>query len=335
MSVTLLSNDVEPATPIPALHQLYGTSPIGHPHPRFSATVPREFVHRASVAEVLLTGWLPLEDDRFLAAAQWPRAHSYFTSTCGMRYDPTLIAETVRQLGTLLAHAEYEVPLDSHFLMSELRFSCDPGQLRVLGKPAELSLAAGISGIRRSGRQLSAFDVDVEIVRDGRPVGSGHAKASILRPGVYRRLRAGRSAPEPEAAGPLPEPVAPALVDRRYAPDVVLSPGGEPGRWLLRADQRHPILFEHPNDHIPGMVMLEAARQIALLLVPGGTAVEAENSFLRYVEFDSPCVIEAEERPAADPAHTAVHVRAEQDGRTVFTSTMTLARPDTAVRRAS
>ncbi|MCK8675974.1 ScbA/BarX family gamma-butyrolactone biosynthesis protein [Streptomyces lichenis] len=334
MSDSLLMLEVEPQAPhtapggayphifIPAQRQ------SSRPQPHFTTTVPKEYVHRAAVAEVLLTGWQPLDEDRFAVSAQWPRAHSYFTSLCGTSYDSTLVAETVRQAGTLVAHAEYGVPLDSNFILNDLQYLCDPTELEVLGTPAELALVVTCSQIRRTrAGQLAGIRFDVEIQRDGRSVGSGMAKATILRPEVYRRIRGEHLTQDPGAGAMLSEPVAPALVDRRYAPDVVLSPGEGEGRWLLRADQRHPVLFEHPGDHIPGMVLLEAARQVTRLLAPGSTAIAAESSFTRYVEFDAPCLIEAEELDSDDPAVRVVSVRAEQDGRTAFSSTITLAAP--------
>ncbi|MCD0484545.1 AfsA/ScbA [Streptacidiphilus sp. ASG 303] len=332
MSTPLLSIDVEPDAPLSAFPQLHGSSanvfiPSQRQHRRFTTTVPKEYVHRASVAEVLLTDWLRLDDSRFIASAQWPRAHSYFTSPCGLYYDSTLVAETIRQVGTLVSHAEYGVPLNSHFILNSLQYRCEPAQLEVLGAPAELSLSVTCSKLRRTGGQVAGVEVGIDILRDGRPMGSGLAKATMLRPEVYRRIRGGRLAPGPGTGMPLAEPVEPALVDRRYAPDVVLSPGDGPRRWLLRADRRHPVLFEHPGDHIPGMVLLEAARQVTRLLAPGSTAVAAESSFERYVEFDAPCLIEAEEHDSPDPAVRTVSVRAEQDGRTAFTTTITLAVP--------
>lgn len=334
MSVTMLENDVELEAPLPLLDRLYGSDsssqvfiPAQRRQSRFTTTVPKEYVHRAAVAEVLLTGWQRLDDSRFVASAQWPRAHSYFTSSCGEHYDPTLVAETIRQVGTLLSHAEFGVPLDSHFILNGLEYTCDPAQLQIFGTPAELSLSITTENVRSRGGQLAGVDFHVDIMRDGRPVGSGVAKASMLRPQVYRRIRGERLTQGARVQAPLAEPVEPALVDRRYAPDVVLAPGDSAGRWLLRADQRHPILFEHPNDHIPGMVLLEAARQVTRVLAPGSTVISTESAFERYVEFDEPCVIEAEECESADPAVRVVSVRAEQDGRTAFTSTIVLAVP--------
>lgn len=48
-------------------------------YPSLTTTVPKEFVHRASVAEVMLTDWERTGQARFTVSAQWPRGHSFFT----------------------------------------------------------------------------------------------------------------------------------------------------------------------------------------------------------------------------------------------------------------
>ncbi|WP_281275492.1 AfsA-related hotdog domain-containing protein [Saccharothrix australiensis] len=41
----------------------------------------------------------------------------------------------------------------------------------------------------------------------------------------------------------------------------MLSPVGRSDSWLPRVDRRHPVLFDHPVDHVPGMALQEAGRQ--------------------------------------------------------------------------
>ena len=53
-----------------------------------TATVPRELVHRVSVAETLLTGWTRTGADRFTLTAQWPRAHQLHVSADRSAYEP-------------------------------------------------------------------------------------------------------------------------------------------------------------------------------------------------------------------------------------------------------
>ncbi|WP_415940302.1 AfsA-related hotdog domain-containing protein, partial [Streptomyces sp. 039-1] len=55
---------------------------------RLTCTVPKEFVHRAALAEVLLTGRTRLSDNRFQVTAQWPRSHSFYTPIAGTHHDP-------------------------------------------------------------------------------------------------------------------------------------------------------------------------------------------------------------------------------------------------------
>ncbi|MFV2121764.1 AfsA-related hotdog domain-containing protein, partial [Streptomyces sp. Act-28] len=53
------------------------------------------------------------------------------------------------------------------------------------------------------------------------------------------------------------------------------------------ADPRHPFFFDHATDHVPGMVLLEAARQAAAL-ASGGTLLRmtgARLTALRFTEF--------------------------------------------------
>ncbi|MFF3876196.1 AfsA-related hotdog domain-containing protein [Streptomyces sp. NPDC001978] len=119
--------------------------------------------------------------------------------------------------------------------------------------------------------------------------------------------------------------MAPALVGRTSPADVVLTPTEEPGRWLLTPDFNHPILFDHHTDHLPGMVLLEAARQAATAAVAPGilTPASASTDFYRYAELDRPCWIEVTRTSPESGTTTTIEVTGRQDGETVFTSTIT------------
>lgn len=283
-----------------------------------TTTVPRQFVHRAAVAEVFLTGWAPGDDTTFSVSAQWPRAHSFFTPVGGC-YDPMLAAETIRQVGSLLAHAAFEVPLDSKFLMWDLNYAVAPEYLTLGSAPADLELDVVCSEIHRRGRRLARLRYEATVRHENRIIATGGASYTCTSAEAYSRLRAARAGatPGPADLGP---PVPPRLVGRSAASDVVLSPSGHPDRWQLRVDSAHPILFDHHNDHVPGMVLLEAARQAARALEPACTpalAASVDSTFHRYVEFGTPCWIEAEF--LADP-DDGVRVTGHQNGELVFSS---------------
>ncbi|MFB6979567.1 ScbA/BarX family gamma-butyrolactone biosynthesis protein [Streptomyces scopuliridis] len=304
--------------------------------PSLTTTVPKEFVHRAAVAEVLLTGWERKDDTRFRVTAQWPRGHSFFSPIDGTHYDPLLATETIRQVGSLLAHAEFDVPLTHHFLMRDLAYTVRPEQLRISGTPAGLDIDVTCTAIRRRGTKLAGLRYEAVLKRDGEVAATGSASYTCTTPEVYRRLRGDRTHCDDRPQLPLTAPVSPRSVGRLSPTDVVLSPTDAPHRWQLRVDTRHPTLFDHPVDHIPGMVLIEAARQGAVSalatwpLLPTGI----QSEFRRYAELDSPCLIEARHvasatdsaaasasATASGDAHTVL-VTGHQNGLPVFTSTV-------------
>lgn len=296
---------------------------------RLTTTAPREYVHRAALAEVFLTAdWSRTDETHFTLNAQWPRGHSFFGPVDGTHYDPMLTAETIRQVGALLAHAGFDVPLGHQFLMWELNYRVHPGLMAVGDAPADLRLDVTCSDIRRRAGRLAGLRYEVLISENGRTLATGNARYTCTSPEVYRRLRADRLADLPAAPAPPTAPVEPRSVGRLSDFDVVLTPTERNDRWQLRVNTRHPVLFDHPGDHIPGMVLLEAARQAVHTLAPGGRPVlpvAMDSAYHRYAEFGSPCWIEIE--PAVDypgSPERLVRVTGRQDGEILFTAITTL-----------
>ncbi|MFD5806958.1 hypothetical protein ACWGOA_36955, partial [Streptomyces sp. NPDC055813] len=48
-------------------------APAAPGHGPWTSTVPSQLVHRAAVAEVMLTSWKRLTETRYTMRAQWPR----------------------------------------------------------------------------------------------------------------------------------------------------------------------------------------------------------------------------------------------------------------------
>ena len=241
-----------------------------------TTTVPREYVHRTSLAEVFLTGCERTDEHTFSLTGQWPRAHTFFTSRDGSGHDPVQAGETIRQVGLYLCHAVYGVPLGHNVLLWSLDFTSRPERMRIGRSPSELTMTAVCTDFTWRGNRFSGF-LSVDIHRDGELAASGTARFACVAPATYRRLRGDRGSSALSRAlpslAPLPRraPIPAASAGRLLPFDVVLAPTDRPGRWELSPDLDHPILFEHANDHHPGMVLVEAARQAACALhVPGG-----------------------------------------------------------------
>lgn len=289
-------------------------------------TVPKELVHRTTVAEVMLTDWDRVDDTHFVVSAQWPRGHSFFTPVADGYHDPLIGCETVRQIGILLGHAEFGVPFGHQFLVWDLALSVHPQYLLMGYEPASLSVSVHCTEINRRGRNLSGLRFEAVFHHDGNIVATGGGSFSCMAPAVYRRVR-GEHAPGGNWHQiPLSSPAAPQSVGRMSPMDVVLSPTDEQNHWQLRVDTRHPVLFEHAVDHVPGMVLVEAARQATAAALGRSSylPLAIANEFKRYVELDSPCTIEAALLPDTSPeGHRSVLVTAHQDGALVFSSTVT------------
>ncbi|WP_329391854.1 hypothetical protein OG625_40965 (plasmid) [Streptomyces sp. NBC_01351] len=306
------------------------TAPVSQPNgfrfPSLTVTVPKELVHRASVAEVVLTDWQRLDDDRFLVTAQWPRAHSFFTPVADGYHDPLIVCETVRQFCILLGHAEFGIPLGHQFVMWDLDVAVRPEHLLVGWAPATLDIEITCTEIERRGKKVSKLRFESVLWREGNIVATGGASYSAMAPTLYRRVRGEHTLGSDWYQLPLIGPAAPQSVGRTSPMDVVLSPTAEPHRWQLRADTRHPILFEHALDHVPGMVLMEAARQAtaAVLKRSSYLPLSISSEFKRYTELDAPCMIEAHLVPgSARDGEETVLVTAHQDGALVFNATVT------------
>ncbi|GAA2987983.1 gamma-butyrolactone biosynthesis protein ScbA [Streptomyces drozdowiczii] len=271
----------------------------------------RRLVHRADPQDVFPTGVTRLSDTRFHVPAHWPRAHRFFAPVGGRHQDPLLIAETMRQAAMLVCHAELGVPLGDAFVMWELNYTTAPEHFLLGDEPWDIEVEVSCSDIRRRGSSLGSMRVDFVLRRDGATLATCGSRISCTSAAAYQRLRGHRAGAAP---GPLPPALPPRAAGRARERDVVLAPAVRPGRWPLRLDTGHPTLFGRPNDHVPGILLLEAARQAATATVPGFLPVSVRSDFLRYVELDVPCWIEATTVPAG-----GVLVRAVQDGGTVFT----------------
>jgi hypothetical protein len=278
------------------------------------------------VAEVFLTSATRQSDTCFELTAQWPRAHTFFQSADGRNHDPLLAAETFRQAGLLLAHSELGVPLGHKFVMQDLTFSARLPHLRIGSGPTDVHLTARCPEVIRRGRTPSGFRMELTIRRDGPAVAVGGGRFTCVSPAVYRKLR-GPQLDRPHTVRPRAarNTLPPSAVGRARPGDVVLAPTPLPNTWLLAPDPDHPILFEHGGDHVPGMVLLEAARQAACNCVAPGTMRPSAMStaFHRYTELDQPCWIEATLAPSGTPDVVTVEVTGRQGGEEVFSTTVT------------
>lgn len=281
----------------------------------WSRTVPRELVHRTSAAEVLLTDVCPgRERNVFDAAASWPRSHPTFPRDGADLHSPLIVVETMRQLGIYLPLLHYGVPPRFRLLITDLFFRLDPDkEPRATANSTDVSCRAVVTDIRTGeAGAVTGLRMEVSIRVGAQVFARAGGGARFVSPERYAALRGARATARP----PVPDGrcVRPdiARIGADHARDVMIAVGDGAVR-LSPADPRHPFFFDHPSDHVPGMVLLEAARQ-AGALASDGWRVRPTAGRLKAVSF-------AEFAPAARvlcvPHHRTCGFRVLQGGRCV------------------
>lgn len=272
----------------------------------YRRTIDRGDVHRWAVSEVFLTDYADLTADKYLAAAQLPPVHHYFgdhTGPAADAPDSMLLLECCRQAATCIAHHGLGVARDSAFHVTEWMLDLTGGTPPPAhDRPRELNIEAAVTRSQvRSGTVRAARYV-LELSHGGTNFGrcdisarySPVEEAEIVR--RYHRKSA------PPLSGSLPAvppgtPVPPADVARRDPANVALADarhiaGGVAA--VVAVPSGHRTHFDHPQDHYTAMILMEAARQAALLAAGSGVRITGYRStFARFAELDAPVRVSA------------------------------------------
>ncbi|GGW69698.1 lactone biosynthesis protein [Streptomyces lucensis JCM 4490] len=307
----------------------------------FERVVPRRLVHKTAADEVLLTDAVRVRPGHFFLAVRRPAGHGLYRPDAAGAGDPTLFVEMLRQTAIYLSHRFYGVPLDHPFIFCALGFDmAAPGAGDADDGTVVLEVRCRETKERSPKR--AAMTLEATLVSEGGVRATGNVTWQAVDPGRYavvRRRGCEQPPPVPGAAVTPVQPgarvMAPELVGRERAMDVVVAELGLPdertaaeepgGTWLLHADQSHPVFFDHPSDHVPGMLLLEAVRQASRAALGPAPAPLCEWTmsggrveFAAYCELTAPArlVVRQSATPgAADEAALVVEV--VQDGRTV------------------
>lgn len=293
--------------------------------------VPQQLVHKTDSGEVYLRKWHRTGPDAFRITARWPERHAFYRTE--RPCDPLLLCETIRQTFPLLSHAAYEVPMGFQLIWERFayRIEADAHARPDHGLGPDVVLDAECYDITYRGTRPAALSMRLRISRDGVLVATADTRFAVQAQNAYRRLRGLAVDPARAMAEAPPDavPVDHRLTGRTRPDDVVLAPAadGTDMSWRLRVDTTHPTLFDHAVDHVPGMLLLEAAHQTARDTAGDGPAdiLGLDCEFYRYVELGSACTVSATATAPGTAPTRQSRVTAEQDGQVRFSATVTYA----------
>lgn len=277
-------------------------------------TLPKKLVHKWAIDEVFLTDYVARSATETTLGAVLPRAHGFYCEfpVQDRAPDLALLIEVCRQACFVVAHTQFDVALEGNtyqFLFQELTAEvADPvalGQAR----PVELVVEGRVERTWRRGSTTSALTWVFALRTAEAHLADVRIKMTWIDRVKWREMRdsmrRGRGLPrKADVAVPAKSRLAPEDVGRVNQENVVLDQVTERDGVLsarVLADIRHPVLFDHPIDHIYAMVQLEACRQLALFAESrrtGKQATELEMSsctavFVSVAEFDLPTELSA------------------------------------------
>lgn len=256
----------------------------------WNQTLDRRLVHRDALAEVLLTDAIRVGESSFEVAAQWPRSHRVYRPDATGRHDPMLVLETIRQTGLALSHIGFDVPFGHRSIMRDIGFEVQSDREPRVGQRAtNVSISVECVDVRLHHGNLRTMTVILSLRSEGVSFATGTGTLTWMPAATFVALRA-RNRPEsmtPAEASPTPlggpaggpagtagsavgsAARAPSASRLRAADDalITLPDDAFPLRRLL-VPLKHPVYFDHPLDHVPGLLLIDAVWQAAAQTLP-------------------------------------------------------------------
>lgn len=299
----------------------------------FEQTIPRGLVHKAGPEAVWLTDVGRLGDAGYYGIGQVPRTHAYLDDRVGVPHghcDLAMLVELSRQAGIAVTHRFLGVPESHPTIFMKLSITVtDPSPTDWTPAPAPVGVGVEILNIDERDGVPESFAADLVIVVDGRERARATTLWAAHEPTAYKGARADARQGKPlDERAPSARPLPPEQVGRRNPDNVLIGEPERDGRTYrgpVVVDEQHPYFYEHPVDHIPGVLMLEAFRQAALVAatdahgLPGADAVvvRCDARFTDFAENELPLDCEAkvaDPDPDDDGVTVPVRLRLEQPG---------------------
>lgn len=266
------------------------------PECSFGSTVSKELVHRAAVSEVFLTDIKQVTKDQFYTGAHLPRTHFYYNDDPSRtHYENTLLLEVCRQSTIIVSHNYYDAPLDAKFIFNEAKFHIVDNEALLINDTPSYALTEidVISTEERNGR-VNGLTFEMRIYIDGKLAATKLMDITWLSKAIWAKMRS--------KALKLAEKYSEItftkdsnllelthIVGRTNPENVVLhSVENQNGKYVsaIHVNKAHPAMFDHPLDHVPGMLLIEAFRQMAIYVANKNYDLQYNDTVITVCDID-------------------------------------------------
>jgi 2-oxo-3-(phosphooxy)propyl 3-oxoalkanoate synthase len=282
----------------------------------FEQTVPRSLVHKHSLENVFLTELKACGDDWFMCGARVPTMHRFFNEAGrSPSADILFYTELGRQASIAVSHAFFGVAHDQVFIFEQ----SDANLMEALWKsrdpvnPASIAIEIKVKEkeTRRNGA-VTRIVAEHAMYNGCEQVLQGTGGWSLQPQALFQRFRRistrGSVAVNGHHGRELGMP--PKRLGRDLTENVVISApvslgNGSESASSLIVDLEHPFFFDHPCDHVPGMLLLEGCAQCTTIAAAEAAGKAPEEVFLyaydtqftQFVECHLPVMLAAHVSP--------------------------------------
>lgn len=236
----------------------------------YTQNVEKYLVHKAFNSEVFLTDSHRLDESSFEIAAFLPRAHTYYNDTQdSTRHDVSTLLEVFRQCSILVAHKFYGVALNSKFIFDSADFKVLHNEI-LENSPQSYQSIIKITILQVKHKRGNNYGLllDMQLFIDSKKYATKIMDMSWFAPKIYEKLR-GKVANENYT--PLDNhQISSKSLGRNATTNIVITQFLQESQYFqttIIPNQAHPAFFDHPLDHIPASLLIEASRQSSLLAI--------------------------------------------------------------------
>jgi 2-oxo-3-(phosphooxy)propyl 3-oxoalkanoate synthase len=267
-------------------------------------------VHKRVPENVLLTDIRSVGSNRFFCTGRVPSDHPMFNSE-GKNPEENILfyTEVGRQASLAMTHLHLRAGLDDAFIFERSEAALTEAAWRlpveVRAEPIEIEIHLQGTNRRKNG-DVCRVIADHAMFLGGEQVFRATGAWTIQPQAIYNRLR--RAEIEINAADPGRPCTAAAELPhqlRMVGSGIVIREPEFRDQWSeafaeLVVDREHSFFFDHPCDHVPGMLLIEGCAQLALQMAARGGSLSGrvmvaayDINFGRFVEFGLPTMLTA------------------------------------------
>jgi hypothetical protein len=293
----------------------------------FDELIAKELVHKTSLGNVFLTDVRQPGENWFLCGARVPQSHSFFTHNGrSPSSDLLFYVEIGRQASIAISHSFLDLSSDYAFVFDQSEITLLESAWKSVGQRRRdrIAVEVKIKEQERRNGTITRLVADYAYYDDQEQVLSAKGAWSLQTSAMFQRLRrlSQRSLRIESDNGSSRSIVSSCLSNAE--PNVVISTPEQRESEsdfcaCLIVDSTNLFFFDHPCDHVPGMLLIEGCAQLAaraaaqlarkdpkdLLLYHSGL------HFRRFVECNLPVQLRAQCGPAERGKDQLLHQKVD------------------------